>query len=112
MNAAQGEVQEKGYTASFPALINVEGEATYIMVLKDAGGLVKLYALVNVEKYSIVATGETQKEAMQAYKQLLVQEGILSPDSIIDEEQQIPPRGRSAFHGYYGGKDTAHNHER
>ena len=28
MGAAQGEVQEKGYVASFPSLINVEGEAT------------------------------------------------------------------------------------
>lgn len=76
MNAAEGEVQEKGYEASFPALINVSGEATYIMVLKDASGLVKLYALVNVEHYSLVATGETQAQAMTAYKKLLASEGI------------------------------------
>ena len=44
MNAAEGEVQEKGYEASFPSLVNVSGEATYIMVLKDATGIVKLYA--------------------------------------------------------------------
>ncbi len=80
MGAAEGEVQEKGYAASFPALINVKGEATYIMVLKDDGGLVKLYALVNVEKYSIVATGTTQEAAMKAYKNLLVEEGILDGD--------------------------------
>lgn len=76
MKAAEGEVQEKGYTASFPSLINVNGEATYIMVLKDAGGLVKLYALVNVEQYGIVATGSTQAEAMKAYKALLAENGI------------------------------------
>jgi hypothetical protein len=76
MRAAEGEVQEKGYVASFPSLINVSGKATYIMVLKDAGGLVKLYALVNVEQYSVVATGTTQAEAMKAYKSLLVQNGI------------------------------------
>lgn len=81
MRAAEGEVQEKGYVASFPSLINVSGKATYIMVLKDAGGLVKLYALVNVEQYSVVATGATQAEAMKAYKALLVQNGI------VDEEQ-------------------------
>lgn len=81
MGAAQGEVQEKGYVASFPSLINVSGEATYIMVLKDANGLVKLYALVNVENYSIVATGSTQTEAKKAYIQLLKQEGV------IDETQ-------------------------
>ena len=77
MRAAEGEVQEKGYVASFPSLINVKGQATYIMVLKDAGGLVKLYALVNVEQYGIVATGETQAKAMQAYKQLLADNGII-----------------------------------
>ncbi len=71
MGAAEGEVQEKGYKAAFPSLINVEGQATYIMVLKDSGGLVKMYALVNVENYSIVATGNTQEEAMNAYKKLL-----------------------------------------
>ncbi len=76
MNAAEGEVQEKGYRASFPSLINVAGEATYIMVLKDSGGLVKLYALVNVEQYSIVATGETQSEVMASYKKLLRGNGI------------------------------------
>ena len=77
MGAAQGEVQEKGYVASFPSLINVSGEATYIMVLKDANGIVKMHALVNVENYSIVATGTTQTDAKQAYIQLLKQEGVI-----------------------------------
>lgn len=76
MHAAEGEVQEKGYQASFPSLINVGGQATYIMVLKDSGGLVKLYALVNVEKYSMVATGATQQDAMSAYRKLLERDGI------------------------------------
>ena len=85
MTAAQGEVQEKNYVASFPALVNVKGEATYIMVLKDQGGLVKLYAMVNVEQYNIVATGTTQEEAKAAYLARLVSEGILSP------EEELPP---------------------
>ena len=80
MQAAEGEVQEKGYVASFPSLINAAGEATYIMVLKDNGGLVKLYALVNVEQYSIVATGSTQTEAMAAYKALLLENGIVEEE--------------------------------
>jgi len=78
MGAAQGEVQEKGYQASFPSLINISGEATYIMVLKDANGIVKLIALVNVENYTIVATGNTQAEAKQAYINLLKQEGVIT----------------------------------
>ena len=84
MGAAQGEVQEKGYVASFPSLINVEGEATYIMVLKDENGLVKLHALVNVENYSIVATGDSQASAKQAYLEELVRRGVIA-------QVEIPP---------------------
>ena len=76
MEAAQGEVQEKGYVASFPSLVNVSGQATYIMVLKDDTGIVKLYALVNVENHSIVATGTTQAAVMGEYKKLLQQNSI------------------------------------
>ena len=86
MRAAEGEVQEKGYVSSFPSLINVSGEATYIMVLKDSGGLVKLYALVNVEQYNVVATGTTQTEAKQEYLKLLKQEGILTDGSVSNDE--------------------------
>lgn len=80
MGAAEGEVQEKGYQASFPSLINVSGEATYIMVLKDANGIVKMIALVNVENYGLVATGSTQEEAKKAYLELLMQEGVLDDE--------------------------------
>lgn len=89
MGAAEGEVQETGYKASFPALINVYGEATYIMVLKDSNGLVKLYALVNVEQYGIVATGVNQQAAMNAYKNLLAEHGILSEEVVQGERKQI-----------------------
>jgi hypothetical protein len=81
MAAAEGEVQEKRYTASFPSLINVAGEATYIMVLKDDAGLVKLYALVNVEKYTIVATGESQTEAKRAYIEKLKKDGNINVEN-------------------------------
>lgn len=85
MHSAEGQVQEKGYVASFPSLINVSGEATYIMVLKDSAGLVKLYALVNVENYSIVATGSTQTEAKEEYLKLLKQNGLI--DKIPEKEE-------------------------
>ena len=84
MNAAEGVVQEKGYQASFPSLINVSGQATYIMVLKDASGYVRLYALVNVEHPSIVATAPKQDEAMKAYKALLADEGLVEGGKVPD----------------------------
>ncbi len=90
MGAAQGEVQEKGYVASFPSLINVSGEATYIMVLKDENGLVKLYALVNAENYSIVVTGDTQASAKEAYLRELVSKGV------IEEEALPEPTSKTA----------------
>lgn len=67
MDAAEGEVQEKGYTASFPSLINVNGQPTYIMVLVDANHIVKSYAMVNLENYSKVVVAETQKEVFSKY---------------------------------------------
>ncbi|MBQ4562129.1 MAG: hypothetical protein IJA55_07395 [Clostridia bacterium] len=88
MIAAEGEVQEKGYQASFPSLINVSGHPTYIMVLKDAGGLVKLYAAVNVEQYNIVTTAATQAECIEKYKAAL---GIETEKAIPEatEEKEI-----------------------
>ena len=86
MAAAEGEVQEKGYQASFPSLINIEGNPTYIMVLKDSGGLVKLYAAVNVEQYNIVTTAATQAECIAKYKAML---GISEVQTPADETKNV-----------------------
>lgn len=75
MKSAEGTVQEKKYDASFPCLINVNGQPTYIMVLKDSGGLVKMYAMVNVEQYNVVATGTTQADVFANYKKKMKTEG-------------------------------------
>jgi hypothetical protein len=69
MQSAKGKVQEKGYTASFPILYNINGVPTYVMSLKDKAGLVKMLALVSVEDYSIVGVGNNIKEAVRAYKE-------------------------------------------
>lgn len=76
MAAAEGSVQQYRYDASFPTLINVNGEATYIMVLKDASGIVKMYSMVNVSNYNLVVTSETQTEVFQKYKARLSQSGV------------------------------------
>ncbi|MCD7825420.1 MAG: hypothetical protein LUH14_05605 [Clostridiaceae bacterium] len=81
MDSAEGEVQEKGYTASFPSLVNVEGVPTYIMVLKDAAGLVKLYAMVNVEQYNIVATASSQEDVFTKYKNMLASSGKITEEA-------------------------------
>ncbi len=86
MAAAEGSVQQYGYTASFPSLINVNGEATYIMVLKDASGIVKMYSMVNVRNYNIVSTSTTQEECFSKYKALLGTSGVTDDTSLLVEE--------------------------
>ena len=71
MRSAQGAVQQYGYEATFPLLLNVSGQPTYFMALKDASQLVKQYAMVNVQQYNIVATGSSVAECERNYVQLL-----------------------------------------
>ncbi len=47
--SAQGIVSDKGWKATFPILLNLDGEATYFMALKD-NDVVKSYAMVSVER--------------------------------------------------------------
>ena len=84
MEAAEGQVQNLGYDAAFPSLINIDGRPTYFMVLKDKGNLVKQYALVDVKKYSIVATGLTQKDTLVTYRKLLRENGVNLSDKQED----------------------------
>lgn len=78
MSSAEGQVQNLGYRATFPLLLNISGEPTYFMALKDDAGLVKMYGMVNIQKYQWVATGNTIKECEKAYSKLLQNNGIAS----------------------------------
>lgn len=68
MNSAQGKVENYGYNASFPIPINVNDEETFFITLKDSKGLIKQYAFVNIEDYSIVGNGETISSAIESYQ--------------------------------------------
>ncbi|MCF0124108.1 MAG: CvpA family protein [Ruminiclostridium sp.] len=76
MASAQGVVQDLGYSATFPLLLNIGGNPTYFMSLKDSSDLVKMYAMVNVSQYQIVATGVTVAACESNYLSLLQQHGI------------------------------------
>ncbi len=67
MRAAEGEVQEKGYRASFPSLLNINGSPAYVMVLKDKLGLVKMYAIVNASQYSHMVVEDSLQKALNTY---------------------------------------------
>ena len=78
MSSAEGQVQNLGYRATFPLLLNIADEPTYFMALKDGAGLVKKYAMVNVQKYQWVAIGDTVQECERNYTGLLRTNGIVS----------------------------------
>ena len=77
MDSAKGRVQNLGYKATFPLLINVSGQPTYFMALKDDAGLVKCYAMLNIEKYQNVAIGDSVLQCESNYIQLLKDNGIV-----------------------------------
>ena len=80
MGSAEGQVQEKGYTATFPILLNVADRPTYFISLKDDVGLVKLYAYVSVTDYQIVGVADTITGAEREYKRMLGLDVTDKPD--------------------------------
>lgn len=87
MSSAEGQVQNLHYTATFPLLLNISGEPTYFIALKDDAGLVKKYAMVNVQKYQIVAIGDTVSECEENYTTLMYENGIKqTPEDTRDVE--------------------------
>ena len=80
MGSAEGEVQDLKYKATFPLLLNIAGEPTYFIPLKDATELVKSYAMVNVAQYQLVAVASSVSQCEQVYIDLLSQRGIVSEE--------------------------------
>ena len=83
MASAQGMVQNLGYASTFPLLLQIENQPTYCVALKDAGGLVKMYGLVNMTQYQIVVTGTTIDECLAKYRVALKNNGqvITEPET-------------------------------
>ena len=93
--SAQGKVQQYGYQATFPILLNVSGEPTYFMALKDSSQLVKMYAMVNVEQSTIVGVGSSLAECTENYANELEKNGVnvdVDVDSMGEEETSDTPK--------------------
>lgn len=113
-SSAQGKVQEKGFVASLPIPYNINNIPTYVMTLKDNGGLVKMYAMVSIADYTIVGTGNTMREALTAYKTAFNSSGNkINPDSksakkviesIVERIQTDVKNGNSFY--YFTVKDN------
>lgn len=74
--SAQGRVQDLGYQATFPIILNIDSQPTYFMTLKDNIGLIKQYAFVSVANYSTVGTGESVSAALRDYGNKLRSDGV------------------------------------
>ena len=89
MDSARGQVQQMNYTATFPLLLNIADQPSYFMALKDAAGLVKMYAMVNVSQYQIVATGSSVADCESSYRLMLARNGLIS-----DSDTDVKPTGQ------------------
>lgn len=89
MDSAQGQVQHLKYTATFPLLLNISDRPTYFISLKDAAGLVKMYAFVDVAQYQIVGTGVTIDEARHNYRMAL----NLEDEIVTEPENEMTASG-------------------
>lgn len=61
MASAQGQVQQMNYVSTFPLLINLNNKPTYLVSLKDAAGLVKMYGFIDVADYQKVVVTDASK---------------------------------------------------
>ena len=77
------------YSATFPLLLNIADQPTYFMALKGEDGLVKMYAMVNVQQYNIVETGQTVAQCEENYRKTLLNNGIIDrADAEVPAEEQ------------------------
>lgn len=84
MGAAEGIVQNYGYKASFPSLVMINEQPTYVMVLKDSNGLVKQYAMVNYKNYTVAVVEDTLNGCTNKYiKAMAGNMPIESPEGAI-----------------------------
>ncbi|MFI3171446.1 MAG: CvpA family protein [Eubacteriales bacterium] len=92
MSSAEGQVQNLEYVSTFPLLLNVSSEPTYFVALKDDAGLVKKYAMINVQKYQLVATGDTVSDCEVAYNEMLLNNGVT--EEAVDEREEVTISGK------------------
>lgn len=89
MESAEGKIQEKGYSATFPILVNIADTPSYFISLKDSAGLVKSYSFVSVANYQIVGVADTVADAENEYRRLLKESGKLNENTSSDKADSV-----------------------
>lgn len=101
--SAEGKVQEKGYKATDPILLNLNGIPTYALSLKDEGGLVKMYAFVSVEDYQKVSVADESEgisTALESYMKYFKKEDIpVDENAILEVNLQIEQIEKAEVYG-------------
>ncbi|HOD09343.1 MAG TPA: hypothetical protein PLH25_05350 [Flavobacterium sp.] len=88
-SSAEGKVQEKGYKTSLPIPYNINNIPTYVMTLKDDGGLVKMYAMVAINDYTIVGVGNSMRETLTSFKSAFNSTGNRINPSSADAKKSL-----------------------
>lgn len=91
MSSAEGQVQNLRYRATFPLLLNINSQPTYFMALKDEAGLVKKFAMLDIQRYQNVAVGDTVSECQKSYKALLATNGVMGESDGSDLSEAAGP---------------------
>ncbi len=111
--AAQGRVKDLGYTATFPLLLNIGGEPTYFLSLKDDSNIVQQYALINVAQYNnnkMGATGTDLAKCLASYVSALESSGIkvdIDPSEVVDPTPVEPEKELATASGVIADIRTA-----
>ena len=118
MGSAEGQVQNLRYTSTFPLLINVANQPTYFMALKDGEGLVKKFAMIDIQHYQNVAVGDTVADCQKAYLALLATNGVdtageametLDAQGVIVHMAQAVVEGNSHFYVKLEGDESIYD---
>lgn len=111
MQSAEGSVQETGYVATFPLLVSIEGRPMYILSLKDSSGLIKEYALIDVQNYQNVYVESSVERLMLIYAEdnpinvdeIETEEELASINGQIDDIQAVVVEGNTIYYFMVNG---------
>ncbi len=94
MKSAEDEVKNYGYEATFPILVNVNGNPTYMLSLRapssdESNGVIKQYAMIDVEDYQKVVTVDVDEGFDALKKKMIDAQGGETPKEEETLKKQI-----------------------
>ncbi len=99
MKSAEGKVQDLGYKAAFPIPVKVNDEGAYFITLKDNEGLIKQYAFVNINDYSIVVSSTNILDAYENYQNIMGYERLVDVDDALTVKTVVERVGSEVING-------------